>query len=252
MKLTIVGMSGSYPGPDSPASCYLLEQEYAGGTHRVVIDLGSGSLGALQRHVDLADVDAVLLSHLHADHCLDMCGFYVFRRYYAQARTQLIPVYGPSGTSERLAHAYDLPPTPGMTGEFDFRAYADQPFDLGPLRVTAIPVVHPVPSYGLRVESDGALLAYSGDTGACDALLDIADGADLFLCEASFIVGGENPEGLHLTGREAADYATRGKAQLLVLTHVPPIVDPQRVLDDAKPAYDGPIDLAVSGATYIL
>jgi ribonuclease BN (tRNA processing enzyme) len=252
MRLTIVGMSGSYPGPDSPASCYLLEQEYAGRTHRVVIDLGNGSLGPLQRYIDLADLDAVLLSHLHADHCLDMCGFYVYRRYYAHSPTRLVPVYGPAGTAERLAGAYDLPSSPGMTGEFDFRTYDDEPFAVGPFRVTAVPVVHPVPSYGLRFESDGATLAYSGDTGACDAVLDLAEGADLFLCEASFVEGGDNPEDLHLTGREAAEYATRAKAQRLVLTHVPPIVDPQRVLDDAKPAFDGPIDLAVSGVTYSL
>ena len=85
MKLPVVGCSGSYPGPDSPASCYLLEQEHEGRTWRVLMDLGSGALGALQRYVDPLGIDAVLLSHLHADHCLDLCGFYVCLLYTSDA-----------------------------------------------------------------------------------------------------------------------------------------------------------------------
>ena len=79
MKVTVVGCSGSFPGPDSAASCYLLEAPYDGRTFRLLLDLGSGALGPLQRYADLESIDAVALSHLHADHCLDLCSFYVFR-----------------------------------------------------------------------------------------------------------------------------------------------------------------------------
>ena len=72
MRLTVIGASGSYPGPDSPASCYLLEAEYEGRPWRLLVDMGSGALGVLHRYVDPASVEAVLLSHLHADHCLDL------------------------------------------------------------------------------------------------------------------------------------------------------------------------------------
>ena len=95
MKLTVVGCSGSFPGPDSPASCYLLEQEHEGRTWRVLMDLGSGAFGVLQRYVDPLDVDAVLLSHLHADHCLDLCGFYVMRKYHPSGPPPRLPVWGP-------------------------------------------------------------------------------------------------------------------------------------------------------------
>ena len=88
VRLTVIGCSGSYPGPDSPASCYLLEQEHEGRTWRVLMDLGSGALGALQRYVDPLSIDAVLLSHLHADHCLDLCGYYVMRKYHPAARSR--------------------------------------------------------------------------------------------------------------------------------------------------------------------
>ena len=103
MRLTIVGCSGSYPGPDSPASCYLLEAEHDDGsgsrTWRVLVDLGSGALGALQRYADPLSIDAVLLSHLHADHCLDLAGFYVLRKYHPTGPQPPIPVWGPVGRS---------------------------------------------------------------------------------------------------------------------------------------------------------
>jgi ribonuclease BN (tRNA processing enzyme) len=252
VKLIVIGMSGSYAGPDSCASCYLIEHEYDGGVFRLVLDLGSGSLGPLQRHVGLSRVDAVLLSHLHPDHCLDMCGFYVARKYYSDGEVPRIPVLGPPGTADRLARAYDLPPIPGMTAEFDFQPYPEQPVTLGPFSVSAARVVHPVPAYGVRLEAGGRVLAYSGDTASCDPLVELARDADIFLCEASFLEGEDNPPDLHMTGREAGDLATRAAARRLVLTHIPPTVDGHRVLAEARPAYAGPIDLAAPGATYSL
>ena len=112
MQVTVVGCAGSFPGPDSPASCYLVEH---GGT-RVLLDLGNGSLGVLQRHADIFDIDAVVLTHLHADHCLDLASYYVARRYHPEGPRDPVPVLGPPGTSARMARAYDLAEQPGMTG----------------------------------------------------------------------------------------------------------------------------------------
>lgn len=126
MRLTIVGCAGSYPGPDSPASCYLLQAEdpgEPGRTWSVLLDLGNGALGALQRYVDPLAVDAVLLSHLHADHCVDMTSYYVLRKYHPSGTQPKIPVWGPKGTARRLAKAYDLPRKPGMREEFEFHRY---------------------------------------------------------------------------------------------------------------------------------
>ena len=98
MRLTVVGCSGSYPGPDSPASCYLLEQDDEDGrTWRILLDLGSGALGALHHYADPLTIDAVALSHLHPDHCLDLCGFYVLRKYHPSGAQPRLPVYGPGG-----------------------------------------------------------------------------------------------------------------------------------------------------------
>ena len=145
MKLTVIGCSGSYPGPDSPASCYLLEQEHEGRTWRVLMDLGSGAFGVLQRYVDPLSIDAVLLSHLHADHCLDVCGLYVMLKHAPDVRPgRVMPVGGPSDTAGRLARAYDLPP-PGMEPHVAASTWDDgKPVQIGPLTVTPYAVSHPV------------------------------------------------------------------------------------------------------------
>jgi ribonuclease BN (tRNA processing enzyme) len=249
MRLTVIGCSGSYPGPDSPASCYLLEADQDGRTWRILLDLGSGALGALHRYVDPLTIDAVLLSHLHADHCLDLTGYYVMRKYHPSGPQPRIPVWGPVGTADRMARAYDLPLQPGMNHEFDFRTW-DGPARIGPFAVEPVPVVHPVPAYGLRVSVGGAVVAYSGDTGPCPALDRVADGVDLFLAEASFREGDENPEGLHLTGADCGAISSRAGAKSLVITHVPPWHDAKIALREASELYDGPVELARPGAVY--
>jgi ribonuclease BN (tRNA processing enzyme) len=253
MRLTVIGCSGSFPGPASPASCYLLEADDAAGRPwRVLLDLGSGALGPLQHHLDPRQVDAVLLSHLHPDHCLDLCGLYVARRYHPHATgTDQLTVYGPARTLDRLVHGYDL------DGEADLGAMLKvhqwqhgQPLSVGPFTVTPLRVEHPVEAYGLRIELDGAVLAYTGDTDTCPALLDLARDADLLLAEASFQEGRDLTRGIHLTGRRAGEVATQAGARQLVLTHLPPWNDPQVVLAEARAAFAGPVALAGSGQVH--
>jgi ribonuclease BN (tRNA processing enzyme) len=111
-------------------------------------------------------------------------------------------------------------------------------------------VAHPVPAYAIRVEHDGKVLVYSGDTGPCGALVELAGGADLLLCEASFLDGVAVPPDLHLTGRQAGEHAQLAGARRLVLTHVPPWYDPAQPVREARAAYDGPVEAARSGACY--
>jgi ribonuclease BN (tRNA processing enzyme) len=249
MKLTVIGCSGSFAGPDSAASCYLLEADDADSrTWRVVLDLGSGSLGPLQRFASAEDLDAVFFSHLHPDHCLDLCGLYVLRKYHPKGALPVIPVWGPAGVAGRMAQAYDLP-DPGMAGEFDFREYAGV-VELGPFRIEPHRVEHPVAAYGFRVSAGGRTLAYSGDTGMCEALDDLAAGVDLLLVEASFRHGDDNPAGLHLTGREAGEVAARNAVPRVVLTHVPPWFQIGDMVEEAAGVYDGHLNAAAPGATY--
>lgn len=253
MRLTVVGCSGSLPGPDSAASCYLVEAARGGRTWRVLLDLGSGALGPLQRHIALTDIDAVLLSHLHPDHCLDLCGLYVALKYLPGAGPRRpVPVYGPAGTARRMAAAYGLSPEPGMTPELDFRTWRDGvPQDIGPLRVTPFAVRHPVEAYGMRVEHEGGVLAYTGDTDTCGELTTLARDADLLLCEAAFTEKQQDGErGIHLTGRQAGEVASAARARRLVITHVPPWNDHLAAAAEARTAYAGPVELATSGASW--
>lgn len=249
MRVTVIGCSGSFPGPDSPASSYLIEAD----GFALVLDLGNGALGSLQRFRSLYEIDAVCISHLHADHCLDLCGYWVARTYRPGGPAPKIPVHGPADTADRMARAYDLDPDPGMTETFDFHTLRRGPYDIGPFRVTTALMPHPVEAFAFRIEHGGRAVAYSGDTGPSGDLVELARGADLFLCEASFLDGPEHPPELHLTAREAAEHAARAEVGRLVLTHLVPWNDRELSLNEAKAAgYDGDIELARVGARYTL
>ncbi len=252
MRLTIVGCSGSYPGPESSASCYLVEAPYEGRTYRLVLDLGNGAFGHLQRYVDPLQIDAVALSHLHADHCLDLTSMYVQRTYHPQAPHPRVPVHGPPGTAGRMARGYDMPEDPGMHDTFEFHAWdVEKPVQMGPLEVRVARVAHPVESYAIRVSDGRRTLAYSGDTGPCEQLVSLAAGADVLLAESSFVESNDNPPDRHLTGRQAAEHAVRAGVRRLLLTHIPPWTDRGTVLADAVPAFAaGGVELVRPGATY--
>jgi ribonuclease BN (tRNA processing enzyme) len=242
VQVTIVGWSGSFPGPESPASCYLIDT----GDFRMVLDLGNGAVGALQRYSDLSGIDAICLSHLHSDHCMDMIGYSVYQNYHPAGPRPRIPVFGPPGTRERLDRALGSEHL-GMADAFDFTDLTAGTTDIGPLHVTAGHMNHPVETFGFRIEHDDRSLAYSADTGPADELVRLAWGADVLLSEASFADGPDLPPGLHLTARQAAEHAARAGVGELVLTHLVPWNDPAVSLEQAAASFAGPVRLASSG-----
>ena len=253
-----MGCAGSFPSPDSPASCYLVEADDAEGrTWRVVLDLGSGALGPLQRYTRLDAIDALVLSHLHPDHFMDVCGLYVARRYPPGGPAPgRLPVLGPPGTAARIAQAYGADAA-GVAGTFDVRELADgRAVTLGPMTLTTYRVEHPVEAYGVRVEARAGpraeVLAYTGDTDTCPALLPLARGADLFLAEASFQEGRDEDRGVHLTGLRAGQAAADAGCRRLLLTHVPVWTDPQVVLAEARSAFPGPVELARPSKVHVV
>ncbi len=243
MRVTVVGCAGSFPGPDSPASCYLVEHEGSS----LLLDLGNGAFGALQRYADVYAVDAIALSHLHADHCLDLTSYYVARKYHPDGPKPTIPVLGPTGTADRMARAYDLPHEPGMHGEFEFRDHVEVT-EIGPFRISTAPANHPIEAYAIRVDAGGSALVFSGDTGVCDPLVELAKGADLALFEASFLSRYPDlPENLHLTAAQSAEHATRAGVDRLVLTHLVPWTPQDETLEEAAAVFDGDVRLAAPG-----
>ena len=250
-----MGCSGSFAGPSSPASCYLVQAEQDGRTWNLVLDLGNGALGALQRHINPMAIDAVVLSHLHSDHCLDLCGLYVMQKYNPDAVSHArIPVYGPGRTSERMARAYDLTPPEGMDSEFDFRELVNrEAVRMGPFTVTPHLVNHPVEAYGFRVEADGKVLAYTGDTDDCDALRALCHNATLVLSDSAFVDGRDHAQGIHLSGSRAAQAAVdAGGVQRLMLTHIPAWNDPAVCRAQAATAWPGDVELAEGDAVHEL
>jgi ribonuclease BN (tRNA processing enzyme) len=242
VKLTVVGCSGSVPAADSSASSYLVQ--YDG--FNLVLDLGQGSVGALQNHLELNAIDAIFLSHLHPDHCIDMTCLYVARRYGRDQPHALLPVHAPPGASDRLADAYGLDRVPGMSNTFSFHESA-MTTAIGPFRVRTALMEHPVTNYAVRLDTPTGSLIYSGDTGPTDALAELADGADVLLCEASFVDGEDNPPNLHLTGKQAGEVAERAEVGRLVLTHIPPWNKGETALSEARTTFSGESQLARSG-----
>jgi len=250
VKVTVLGCSGSVPGPDSPASGYLIEDD----DYRLVLDLGHGAFGALQRYVRPTEVDAVVVSHLHADHCIDLTAYFVALRYGGEGyRTggpeTRIPLIGPSGTRDRIAAAYDpLERKLGLQGLFGFTTPASG--ELGPFSLSFATMNHPIPTSAVRITNGDRTFVYSADTGESPELVSLAHGADLFLCEASF--GPDDPyvPDLHLTARQAGEHADKAGVDRLVVTHVPPRTSREVQASEAAEAFDGAVEVATAGAEY--
>ena len=256
MRLTILGCSGSVPGPGTNASGYLLEAD----GFLLALDLGNGTVSALQQLRDPFALDALLLSHLHPDHCADFGALTVIRRYHperlAAGRPQRLPVYGPEGNEQRLINLYA--PDERERAETDlsdvytFAPLPTEPAMIGPFEVRAVEVAHPTPAYGVRIRHGGTTFAYTGDTGMCPALDELAAGADVLLAEATWTHADDRPPGIHLSGVEVGRLAQRAGVGRVLITHIAPWTDPARIHAEVKSEFPGPSDIVVQGASYDL
>ena len=259
MRLTILGCAGSFPSADSAASGYLVQAEDADGrTWSVLLDLGNGALGAFQRYGDPRQLDAIGLSHLHADHVADLAVLHVLRKYDPAGALPPVPVYGPVGTAERLVQ---LCGSDHASEQLVVTEWSDgSDVVVGPLTLTPIRVDHPLPAFGIRVTgpsdvdpSSTVTLSYSGDTDECPGLDALAADVDLLLVEAAYVEGRDDHlRGVHLTGRRAGQAAARGGARRVVLTHIPAWNAVGVAEAEARAVYDGPIALAAPGAVHVL
>lgn len=236
MRITVLGSHGTWPRAGGAASGYLLSE----GGFQVWLDAGTGTLARLQEHVDPFEVDAVIVSHRHFDHFLDLYPYFFAR--WSEGRPRL-PLYAPPGMFE---HAMKIEESLGLA--FEPR---DIPpgtsFEVGPFRVESAPMRHPVPTLGMRFSSNGTAFAYSADTGPSDELVRLARDADLLLSEATFL-GPENPApDYHLTASEAGEHAARARVGRAVLTHIRPLNDRDAVREEASRPFDGDLAVAEEG-----
>lgn len=264
MKLVVVGCSGSTPGPESAASSYLVSATEGGRTTTVLLDLGSGAFGPLQKMVDPREVDAIILTHLHPDHCLDMCAWDVAASHSTTAPWAPVDVYAPAGAAERIARAADVgePDPDALASSFTFHDLGETspgaPLRIGCLEITTARMDHPVETYAIRLEERGtasrgeaseASMVYSADTGPCEGLVELSRGAHLLLAEAAFPHRDDLPTGLHLSGTQAGQAAARAGVGTLVLTHVPAWESADARATEAEAEFDGTIIVARPGLT---
>lgn len=238
MELITLGACGTYPSAGGACSGFLVTHD----GFTLWVDAGSGTLGRLQEHVPIDDVDAIWLSHEHADHCVDLYPF--FYRLLITGRT--VPIFAPQGARIRLEALI------GAESRKDFAhrlAWTDldggDRVTAGPFTLHAFESNHSVRANILRLTCEGRVLVYSGDTAPCDALVDAAADADLFLCEASWLEE-ELPGGnIHMTAEQTGTAARAAKARRLMLTHIWPHLDHEAVRAAAAATYGGPVELAI-------
>lgn len=248
LSLTILGTASPHPGPGRPCSGYLLR----GAGAEIWVDAGPGTFAELQRHTDPERLTAIWISHLHADHSADLLSAAYAFAYGGLVPPVPVPVYAPLDCARRLAGFFGRPDVRFLSGVFDFRAlYDGHTVRHWNIRLTSRAVAHDTEAYALRAECQGSVLAYSGDSGPCEALTELASGADLFLCEADIDRHRES-EGrpqVHLTPEDAGDAARKAGVRELYITHVGPTLTRQTATARAAAAFGGPTRTAREGET---
>lgn len=247
MEVTVLGSDGTWPGAGGAASGYLVRHE----GFTIWMDMGTGTMANLQRHAALLDVGGVVVSHVHADHFVDLFPYFYARRYGAAEPAPTIPLVVPSGTKDRIAAMLSQAGLEEFPVAFDVREIAPGvALEIGPFAVRTALMAHPVPTLGVRYEANGAALVYSGDTGPTDELVELARGADLLIAEATWVEDGiAYPPDLHMRARETGEHAARAGVGALMLTHIHPTIERARSVEEAASAYDGDVTDAVHGST---
>lgn len=254
MLLTVLGCSGSAPGPRAAASGYLLEAD----GFLLGVELGNGVLAELQAVRDPFALDALLFSHLHPDHCADFSALTVLRRYHpappCDTRAHRLPVYAPREAPDRFAAAYSPDAADRAAESLDdvyvFHPLTEGTIHIGPFEVTAAVAAHPCEAYSFRIVHGGRSLVYTGDTGVTSSLDGLARGADVVLAEASWTHAENRPRDLHLSGVEAGRLARTAGAGRLLVTHVPPWTDAAAVLAEASTEFPGRTQLVVQAESF--
>lgn len=257
MRLTILGRSPARPNPGEACAGYLVE----GGDSRVLLDVGPGVVAQLLLASSPDQLDAVLISHMHTDHFLDLVTLRYAYPWLEETRPKL-RVIVPPGSSEQLR---DLAKGAGYPDffdrTFDFVEHdGERAIEVGNLRFEPHETQHFVPTWGFRVhargidESTNRLFVYSADTAPVDTLPALVDGADLFLCEAALRSLNEDaqpPEKRgHLLPSEAGELATQGRVGRLVLTHLPVLDHDGWAREQASTTFEGPVEVAEMLKTY--
>lgn len=244
--LHVLGSAGSHTGPDRVCSGYLLE---SGGT-RVLVDCGNGASATLQQFCRFDQLDAIVITHRHVDHCIDLIGMYYGLRFHEQGHKS-VRMYAAPEVHDMLTGLLDRDSAFAFNEVFHHVPIeAGDHFSVGPFDITCFPSIHPVPTVSLRIEAEGRTLTYSSDSAGGPDLEAAAAGCDLFLCEATWYGDPSSwPPGIHLTAGQAGELARRIGVDRLMITHVLGSLDPDKSRKEAAKTFGDEVELAREGET---
>lgn len=236
MKLIVLGSSASYALPDEATAGYLIQE----GGHSLALDMGTGCLSNLFRWQDPADLEALILSHLHVDHFADI---YPLRLYLNFERPQkTLTVYAPDDAAKTLSCMLSERGKEIFERKLQFNEIAESEIQIGSFKIAFVKVVHDIDSYAVKVEANGKSLVYTSDTAYNDKLVQLAQDTDLLLSEATLEI--PVAEVRHMTAADAGSLAKEAKAKKLVLTHIWPSFKNSESLEEASKHFQGHIDIA--------
>src|SRR3954464_12973967 len=263
MRVTVLGKSPSWQDAGGACSGYLVQDK---GT-TVLIDCGNGVFGKLRERIDYVDVDAVVLSHLHADHFLDLVPYSYALTY--TPRQQPVPVPPWPGTDHPSRPRLIAPPGARETfrrvvgawgnedlieNAFELEEYGvDDTPEVGSLRMEFTTVPHFTETFALRVRSSangGGWLAYGADSSPNEEVVEFARGADLFMIEATLPRPERTGQRGHLTPREAGEHAHAAGVKAVLLTHMSDEMDELWARREAEASFGGPVHIAREGAVF--
>jgi len=248
IRMRVVGSSPSVQRPGRACSCYLLRTRDAA----VLLDLGSGALGNLHLAIDYPQIDAVIVSHMHADHFLDVIPLRYGLKYGPLLRESRMPLWlPPEGSTmlRTLCSAFAPESDADFLDEvYEVREYdPSQPMEINDLRLTFRKTRHYIDTYAVRAERGNASIVYSADTAPCDAVVEHAKDCSLFLCEATLGLGNEDGQRGHLSAEEAGQMAARAGVKRLILTHYSSTYAADELVEAAQSSFDGRISIADDG-----
>jgi ribonuclease BN (tRNA processing enzyme) len=257
VRFTVLGRSPAVPNPGEACAGYLVE----GGRSRVMVDIGPGTVAQLLRLCNPWELDAVVISHMHTDHCLDLVTLRYSYPWIDVAKKRLLVIVPPGATAQLAEMALGAGYQNFFDKSFIFVEHdGKRPIEIGNLRLEPDETQHFVRTWGFRISARGAdedpdrILAYSADAGPCPALPRIADTAELFLCEAALrSLDEDDPAPLsrgHLLPAEAARLASEAAVNRLLLTHIPLPDRGAWALEQAAAEFDGPLEIAEPLRTY--
>lgn len=241
LQVTIIGHWGGYPAPDGATSCYLVEKD----DFSLVIDMGSGALSKLQTYRSVANIDAVILSHYHADHIADV-GVLQHARLvhtYLQDDVEILPIYG---------HGENIDYFNTLTHKFTSGVIynPNKTLEVGPFTISFLRTKHSVPCFGMRITDGEHTFVYTADTAYQEEWIPFAERADMLLVDCNFYADQDGEEAGHMTSAEGAYIAQQAYVKELILSHLPQYGHHEQLITEAKQNFTGTVHLAEEGLVW--